>query len=445
MEDIKMTSNQSQQIEKLLEENRILKKENAGLKKDHEFFRYLSDQFPQLIAYTDKNLVYRYVNKVYEKAFKKKRETIIGQKLPDLIGQKAFTKALPHVRKVLSGQEVRYLECYEYPSGNKKYMDGHLIPDFSPEGEVKGYFAMLNDISQHLDNRENFHNSQLQLLTQNLLEELWIADLDLKLTYVSPFCENIFGFTQEERVTKKLEELYTPNSMEKIEQLFHDKYHEYKQGKISNTPVTVELEAYHKNGHTVWVESKAGFLLNTSGELIGIQGITRDITEKKRMRDSLQERDKQLEDYKNKSVQHEQTRRELATISLYVNEKNKLIEELTRICRQKSQEYKMHPKDKQEIDRRIKSLMDIQADWQQIKSPFESVHQDFFTKLLAINPRLTQNDLRHCAYIKMNFSTKEIARMMNVKNTTVQKNRARLKKKLNISREKDIFQIVHDI
>ncbi|MBK8505824.1 MAG: hypothetical protein IPL46_28700 [Saprospiraceae bacterium] len=53
-------------------------------------------------------------------------------------------------------------------------------------------------------------------------------------------------------------------------------------------------------------------------------------------------------------------------------------------------------------------------------------------------PNLTQNDLRHCAYIRMRLSTKEIAELMNVNPTSVQIARVRLKKKMGLPEEIDL-------
>jgi hypothetical protein len=69
---------------------------------------------------------------------------------------------------------------------------------------------------------------------------------------------------------------------------------------------------------------------------------------------------------------------------------------------------------------------------------FEEVHPDFFSKLKKAHPALSSNDIKHCACIKMNFETKEIARFFNIKASSVQIGRVRLKKKMNLSDEVDL-------
>ena len=80
--------------------------------------------------------------------------------------------------------------------------------------------------------------------------------------------------------------------------------------------------------------------------------------------------------------------------------------------------------------------------WQVFKENFGSLHPGFFDKLTALSPRLSQQDIKHCAYIKMNFETKEIAAIFNVKPSSVQMARVRLKKKLGLKPEKDLVKYI---
>ena len=80
----------------------------------------------------------------------------------------------------------------------------------------------------------------------------------------------------------------------------------------------------------------------------------------------------------------------------------------------------------------------IEQLWNVFKSNFELVYEDFFAKLIQQAPTLSQLELKHCAFIKLNFETKEIAQMFNVKPTSIQMGRVRIKKKLGLSPEQDL-------
>jgi tetratricopeptide (TPR) repeat protein/DNA-binding CsgD family transcriptional regulator len=80
--------------------------------------------------------------------------------------------------------------------------------------------------------------------------------------------------------------------------------------------------------------------------------------------------------------------------------------------------------------------------WDNFKVYFEQVHPDFFQKLTNPNYRLTINELRHCSYMKMNLSTKEIASLLNVSDRAVQMARYRIKKKLGLTADQDLIAYI---
>ncbi len=70
---------------------------------------------------------------------------------------------------------------------------------------------------------------------------------------------------------------------------------------------------------------------------------------------------------------------------------------------------------------------------------FDDVHQDFLTRLKEKHPDLAPKELRLCAYLKMNLTTKEIAPLMNISVRGVEIGRYRLRKKLNLCREANLL------
>ena len=70
---------------------------------------------------------------------------------------------------------------------------------------------------------------------------------------------------------------------------------------------------------------------------------------------------------------------------------------------------------------------------------FEEIYPNFFKKLIEKSDRLSQNDLRLCAYLKMNQNTHEIAQLSGVSLRTIESQKYRLKKKLNLSKEENLI------
>jgi DNA-binding CsgD family transcriptional regulator len=76
---------------------------------------------------------------------------------------------------------------------------------------------------------------------------------------------------------------------------------------------------------------------------------------------------------------------------------------------------------------------------------FESIHKSFFTHLRQNNAALSQTDLQLCAYIKLNMTTKEIARLMNIAPESVNTHRYRLRKKLTLPAEETLDGFIHGL
>ena len=69
---------------------------------------------------------------------------------------------------------------------------------------------------------------------------------------------------------------------------------------------------------------------------------------------------------------------------------------------------------------------------------FDEVHEDFLSRLKSRYPTLTPTELRMCAFLKMNISTKEIAPLMNISVRGVEICRYRVRKKMGIDRDTNL-------
>lgn len=79
------------------------------------------------------------------------------------------------------------------------------------------------------------------------------------------------------------------------------------------------------------------------------------------------------------------------------------------------------------------------ADWDQFAIHFDHVHSNFLCEIKEKYPNITANELKLCAYLKMNLSSKEIAQLMSITIRAVEVSRYRLRKKLNISSDVNLF------
>jgi ligand-binding sensor domain-containing protein/DNA-binding CsgD family transcriptional regulator len=101
-----------------------------------------------------------------------------------------------------------------------------------------------------------------------------------------------------------------------------------------------------------------------------------------------------------------------------------------------------------EIKKLIKTLSEddnIDKEWENFTKHFDKVHSDFVASLKEKHGTITGNELKLCAYLRMNLSTKEIAQLMNISVRGVEISRYRLRKKLGISSETNLFDYLMGI
>lgn len=160
-------------------------------------------------------------------------------------------------------------------------------------------------------------------------------------------------------------------------------------------------------------------LYDSSNKLTGYIEFRRDITEE---------------------VLKERKQKRVAIDALYLNQKNSILSEIEAVLNRtlSSKKYSNQKEDFKRIFDIIDSYKHLDKDWKMFIANFEEVHPGFLRKLTDTYPLLTPNDIKHCACVRMNYDTKEIARFFNIKASSVQISRVRLKKKMNLTDSTDL-------
>lgn len=132
--------------------------------------------------------------------------------------------------------------------------------------------------------------SKFRHLVEKLDDIIWTTDLQLRTTYVSQSIQKNLGFTPEERVSQKLEQQLTPESYGHIVNLLSGEMErDNRPGVDPNRRLRVETEFVHKNGSALWFENIVTGIRDEAGQLTGIHGVSRNITERKQAAAALRE------------------------------------------------------------------------------------------------------------------------------------------------------------
>lgn len=158
-----------------------------------------------------------------------------------------------------------------------------------------------------------------------------------------------------------------------------------------------------------------------------------------------EQREKQLISLQNEKLAAEVQfkNKELATATMYLLQRGKLLfnikEELLLAIR-KAEPLPAHAFKR--VLRLFEEAENNEEDWEQFSRHFDDVHNNFLAVLKKKHPDLSTTDLKLCAYLRINLTTKEIAQSMGISVRGVETSRYRLRKKLDVPGEMTLYDFL---
>jgi ligand-binding sensor domain-containing protein/DNA-binding CsgD family transcriptional regulator len=139
---------------------------------------------------------------------------------------------------------------------------------------------------------------------------------------------------------------------------------------------------------------------------------------------------------------------ELASATLHLVQKREMLAGLKNdlsklLAKMRNQEAR--PQDLQKLIRLVERDLENDSEWDQFAHHFDQVHQGFLSRLKEKYPVLSPNDLKLCAYLRMNLSSKEIAPMMAISVRGVEAGRYRLRKKIMLPNDANLRELMMNI
>ena len=197
---------------------------------------------------------------------------------------------------------------------------------------------------------------------------------------------------------------------------------------------------------TIW--AKIGYILVIIFLLLMFQKRVINKTRSKEQRER-EKKEKELIRLRNEKLQDEISfkSQELANSTMLIIKKNEFLLDLKRVLKTQKNQLESRFPDKYYFDlvKKIDDNIASRDDWKTFETNFERAHEEFIKKLKAGYPKLTPGDLRLCAYLRMNLSSKEIAPLLGISVRGLENHRYRLRKKMGLDIDINLSEFMMNI
>ena len=279
------------------------KRADRALRESEERYRLLAENVSDVIWTMNMNLEFTYISPSVIRMIKgytlEELKTITMQ---ELLTPEALSTAAKVAKEELALEGTGKADPYrsrmsEVELRNK---DGSTIwaevkasAIRDQNGKAVGFLGVVRDITERrrTDGALRESEERYRLLAENVSDVIWTMDMNLRFTYISPSVRWMLrDYTLDDIKNMKVQALITPQSFVKAMELLAEEL--AVDGDRAVDPYRsqmLEMELKHKDGSTLWTEVKASFIRDQAGKPVGILGVTRDITERRKAEAALRE------------------------------------------------------------------------------------------------------------------------------------------------------------
>ena len=288
------TEELKQTLENLQQDIIERKRAEKALGASESRYRYLYESMMDAFVYVNIDGYVVEFNEVYRKMLGYEPEELRRLTYVDITPEKwhAIEAEIIEKQAMIRG----YTDLYEKEYRGK---DGTIIPIEiraylirDDQGKPDGLWGIVRDITERKRAEEALKQSEnkYHLLADNVHDVIFVLDMNLKYTYISPSVKILRGYGPEEVLKQSsIEQTLTPSSQDLAMRTFSEimelEKSEHREIHLSRT---LQLEMRRKDGTTVWTEVKFSFIRDENQRPMGILGLTRDITERRKAEAELQ-------------------------------------------------------------------------------------------------------------------------------------------------------------
>ncbi|MBN1497486.1 MAG: PAS domain S-box protein [Spirochaetes bacterium] len=266
----------------------VLREMSMALEKSEKRYRDILETMREGYFETDLKGTFTYWNKAANLLSGHTHEDLErGVNYTSLMTPETAQKVFEAFHRIyLTGKEEKINYDIIKADGQARSLEASAYARYNEGKEIIGFAGIIQDVTERIKNEQALVENEktYRLLAENSTDIIWVLDAEtLNFTYISPAIKKMRGLTQEEGRREQLQDVFPPGHLERVIGIFNNELEKDQTGLYDpDRAVTFEAEQYTSDGTTIWVEIHTRFLRNDQGVIIGAQGSTRNITDRKR-------------------------------------------------------------------------------------------------------------------------------------------------------------------
>ena len=257
------------------------------LQKGAERFKYLTENSTDWIWEFDENEIFTYASKAIKNILGYTPEEVLGKSAFDLIPSPECEKIKEEFASLKEERAsfANLLNVNQHKNGSLVNLESSGVPIIDSKGIFHGYRGIDRDISERKRSEEMLRESEahLRTLIQTLPDLVWLKDPEGVYLGCNRKFERFFGAKEEEIIGK--------TDYDFVEKEIADSFRENDKLAMALSGLSINEEEidYADDGHREKIEVIKTPMYDVNGELVGILGVGRDISDRKRLEKALQE------------------------------------------------------------------------------------------------------------------------------------------------------------
>ena len=233
----------------------------------------VADALPVMTAYYDKSCRLRFLNRMLAEWLEKPRNTLLGKHFREAVGEEAYERRKPMIEAALGGERQFFVAEYDHPTRGPLVAQTEYIPWQGPDGEVRGFVAVIQDVTEHRTAERALKESEARFkrIANSAPVMMWVTRIDRVRDFVNDAYMEFVGATREDARTLDWRTRIHPDDSDRI-------VAESIAGEATREPFTLEGRYQRADGEWRWLRSVSQPRFGPEGELVGFIGAATDIT-----------------------------------------------------------------------------------------------------------------------------------------------------------------------